>query len=61
MSPGANLPEELDAAETTCVFSKAELGNAPVRFAVRPANCWGVVGRAIADDPPHHELKKVND
>ena len=47
-SPGINLPEELDVAETTCVFSKAELGNAPVRFAVRPANCWGVAGRAIS-------------
>ena len=46
-SPGINLPEELDAAETTCVFAKAELGDGPVRFAVRPANCWGIAGQPI--------------
>ena len=46
-SPGINLPESKDAPETTCVFARAELADGPVRFTVRPANCWGVTGRAI--------------
>lgn len=46
-SPHINLPESKDAPETTCVFAKAELGDGPVRFEVRPANCWGVKGSPI--------------
>lgn len=46
-SPGINLPECRDDPETTCVFAKAELADGPVRFAVRPANCWGVTGQPI--------------
>lgn len=44
-SPGANLPEALDAATTTCVFAKSELkGGTDLRVVVRPMNCWGVMG-----------------
>ena len=43
-SPGANLPEALDADTTTCVFAKRELkGVHDLRVVVRPVNCWGVV------------------
>ena len=44
-SPGANLPEALDADTTTCVFAKSELkGETELRVVVRPANAWGVQG-----------------
>ena len=46
-SPGINLPESKDAETTVCVFAKSELGEGPVRFTVRPANCWGVRGSPI--------------
>ena len=45
-SPGANLPEQADAARTECAFAAAEVASA-VRFEVRPANCWGVCGRPL--------------
>lgn len=49
--PGINLPESLDEVVSTCVFSKAEIAaDSPVRFAVRPANCWGVAGRPLVSD-----------
>lgn len=47
--PGINLPESLEGSMSTCVFSKAEIAaDGPVRFVVRPANCWGVLGRPIS-------------
>lgn len=46
-SPGINLPESKDAPTAVCVFAKSELGGGEVRFAVRPANCWGVQGRTL--------------
>ena len=46
-SPGVNLPEALDSDQTVCVFAKTELDGGAVRFSIRPANCWGVVGNPI--------------
>jgi len=47
-SPGINVPESKDEPQTVCVFSKAEIAcDGPVRYVVRPANCWGVQGRPI--------------
>lgn len=47
-SPGINLPESLDEPVSSCVFSKEEIAaDGPVRFVVRPANCWGVAGRSV--------------
>lgn len=47
-SPGVNLPEGKDAEESLCIFAKSEIDcKGPVRFVVRPANCWGVCGSPI--------------
>lgn len=47
-SPGINLPESRDAAWATCVFAASEVAcEGALRVLVRPANCWGVCGRAL--------------
>ena len=50
-SPGINLPDELDAAESVCVFARRELGTGgEIRFTVAPWNCWGVAGEPVGAD-----------
>ena len=47
-SPGVNLPEDKDEETSFCIFAKSEIDcEGPVRFVVRPANCWGVCGSPI--------------
>ena len=46
-SPRFWRAECAEPTEAKCVFAKAELPKGTVRFAVRPANCFGKHGRAI--------------
>ena len=41
------LPEELDAGSVECVFARADLGDGPVTFTVRPCGAFGARGAAI--------------
>jgi hypothetical protein len=53
LSEGFHLPPTREATKGTCVFAASELPKkgTKVRFVVRPTECYGHKGRAIASSP----------